>query len=486
MSRIPAADDPRWLLRTVFSRWRHTGAAAVLMSVAFLCNGLTPLIIGRAIDEAIAPGDLQRLLLWLGVLASVFVLNAVTSWFARLLLIRSALLIGHHLRMAVTDRIQEPRGMAGRPRTAGELLSIASSDTQRVSDAVMMTVFPVAEIVSVIYVGVVMLSINPWLGISVLIGGPLVVWMALQASIPLRRRSTRRQRALARTAAMATDVVQGLRILKGLGAVNTVRGRYAAVSDEAYHRTVEANAAQARLNAVTESTGAVYVIGVGVAAGALAVTGQISVGELITVVGLTQFIIQPMTMLGKNIASRWAAAQASGKRIVEILGAGPALPEEHTEVPELPAGLTVVTDRAPDDLVLLPRHRVVVAPYSADLFDGRVIDNIHPDRDVACAALHSASAEDIPGGPDREVGENGRNLSGGQRQRVALARALATDAEVLILQEPTTAVDSVTEQAIAGRVADLRRNRVTLVYTSAPAWLAVADRVLDASEEIVL
>ncbi|MDU3176154.1 MAG: ABC transporter ATP-binding protein, partial [Corynebacterium striatum] len=62
-------------------------------------------------------------------------------------------------------------------------------------------------------------------------------------------------------------------------------------------------------------------------------------------------------------------------------------------------------------------------------------------------------------------------------QRVALARAIAADAEVLILQDPTTALDSVTEQVVAERVRDARRGMSTVVYTNAPAWTTVADSV---------
>ncbi len=80
---------------------------------------------------------------------------------------------------------------------------------------------------------------------------------------------------------------------------------------------------------------------------------------------------------------------------------------------------------------------------------------------------------------DRPVGENGNRLSGGQRQRVALARALASDAPVLVLHDPTTAVDSVTEQAVAARLPGMRAGRSTLLIASSPALLGCCDRVVD-------
>ncbi|MFS0144868.1 ABC transporter transmembrane domain-containing protein [Corynebacterium striatum] len=476
MSNLPAPKDPRWLLKTVFSRREKTIPAAILMSISFVCNGMTPVIVGRAIDGAIAIHSFDALLRWLGILVAIFALNAVAAWFARGMFSRAMLEVGHDLRMAVTDRIQDPRGIGGRARTAGELLSIASSDAKRVSEAVIMTVFPVAEVCSIVYVAIMTSRVNVPLGIAVLLGGPVVVWISLVAAKPLRSRSGARQAALAQASATATDVVQGLRILKGLGAIGTVRKRYSAVSDAAYERTIDANGAQARLNAITEAVGSIYVIAMAIAAGALAVNGTVTVGELITVVGLTQFVITPMTMMGKNIASRWAAAQASGRRITELLDS-PFRAASTPQAPQWGPGLHVVKGAAPEELDDLPRERFLVAPHAADLFAGSVQSNIHEDSAVAAQALQVAAAEDIPGGLNKDVGENGGALSGGQRQRVALARAIAAAPEVLILQDPTTAVDSVTEQKIAERVSQARAGQTTVVYTNAPAWAAVAETV---------
>ncbi|USX44769.1 ABC transporter ATP-binding protein [Dietzia kunjamensis] len=102
-------------------------------------------------------------------------------------------------------------------------------------------------------------------------------------------------------------------------------------------------------------------------------------------------------------------------------------------------------------------------------------------REVLRASAVAEIVEHLPDGLDHVVQEGGRNLSGGQRQRIALARALHADPDVLVLHEPTSAVDAVTEWEIAQAVRRLRTSRprqATLIVTSSPPFLATADRVV--------
>ncbi|HEV2782399.1 MAG TPA: ABC transporter ATP-binding protein [Actinophytocola sp.] len=118
----------------------------------------------------------------------------------------------------------------------------------------------------------------------------------------------------------------------------------------------------------------------------------------------------------------------------------------------------------------------LVAPHDAHLFESTVLDNVASAATLdPRRALAAARADALP---DGDLTERGRSLSGGQRQRVALARALAADPPVLVLHDPTTAVDAVTEAAIATGIRDLRRARTTIILTTSPALLAVADRVV--------
>jgi ABC-type multidrug transport system fused ATPase/permease subunit len=132
------------------------------------------------------------------------------------------------------------------------------------------------------------------------------------------------------------------------------------------------------------------------------------------------------------------------------------------------------------------RRQVLVSDTGSQLFAGTLQDAIDPHgrltREQAENALRVANAEDVydalPGGWQGLLDERGRGLSGGQRQRVVLARALAVDAPIMVLVEPTSAVDAHTEARIAERVADLRRGRTTIVSTVSPLWLHHADRVV--------
>ncbi|MGW6555746.1 ATP-binding cassette domain-containing protein, partial [Streptomyces sp. NPDC055051] len=280
----------------------------------------------------------------------------------------------------------------------------------------------------------------------------------------------------------------------------------------------------------------VFIALIGIAGAYLAMDGSISVADLVAAVGLAQFLLGPFQLLAYANAE-FAQARASARRIADVLASPAAVPggerapagttAGHVRLRnvhlgdlrgidlDLPAGsLTGIVTRDPaaaQDLLLalaretdpadghveldgvplteldpdLLRRSVLVSPHDADLFESSLLDNVRAGAagpEAVDAALAASTADEVtlllPDGADTVLAERGRSLSGGQRQRVALARALAADRPVLVLHDPTTAVDTVTESRIAARLRESRRGLTTVLITTSPALLAVTDRVV--------
>ncbi|KPH99137.1 ABC transporter, CydDC cysteine exporter (CydDC-E) family, permease/ATP-binding protein CydD [Actinobacteria bacterium OV450] len=133
------------------------------------------------------------------------------------------------------------------------------------------------------------------------------------------------------------------------------------------------------------------------------------------------------------------------------------------------------------------RERIAWVPQRPHLFAGTIAENVRlarPDAsaDAVAGALKDAGAwgfvSTLPRGVDTELGEGGVGLSAGQRQRLALARAFLADRPVLLLDEPTAALDGETEAAVVDAVRRLAVGRTVLLVVHRPALLAVADRVV--------
>lgn len=538
------------ILRRVLVRNRGPLAiGTVLVCLHQLTETAVPISIGVIIDRAVETSDTTALIVSIVGLAALFLVLTAAWRFGARFIVTAMQQEAHRLRLEVAHRVLDPRGVRTDLRS-GELLTVSTSDAEQTSWIADIVPRAAAALTAAVASAVALVWIDLWLGLAVLIGTPVILGLLQLAAPLITSRATGQQASIARASAMATDLVSGLRPLRGIGGEKTASARYRTVSRQALASTIGTAKATGIYTGVAATVSALLAVGVAGFAGYFALQGRITVGELITVVGLAQFIIEPLGLLA-SIPGYFAVARASSDRLALVLdaeplrGAGSQTELEGTDLTldgveykslkgidlHLPAGelLGVVAYQPQDadalvavlsgqlaqdayrgvvrvggislsDMDLrLARRTVLVEPHITDLFSGSLASNVTAGAgdgaalDIQSALVASAAADVVdahPDGLDLEVTDRGASLSGGQRQRVALARALVAQAPVMVLHDPTTAVDAVTEASIAEGIAQLRHEgaggiHTTVLITSSPALLAVTDRVIVLNDGVI-
>jgi putative ABC transport system ATP-binding protein len=520
------------LRRSIAGQGRSVALASLLTAGHQGGEALVPVVIGVVIDQAVAGASALTLVAWLAVLGLLFAALSTSYRLGARFAERAAERAAHELRLDIARRVLHPAGGTEAGNLAGELVNIGTSDAKRVGTVNNVLPFGVAGMAGLLVTAVVLLTRSVPLGLLVLLGTPPLLYLAHLIGKPLERRSEAEQERSAFASGVATDLVAGLRVLKGIGAERAAIDRYRRTSQDSLRATLRAARAQAWHDGSLLALTGIFIAVVALVGGNLAVAGRISIGDLVAAVGLAQYLITPFSIFSW-VNGELAQGRASAARIAGVLSAPAAVGAGDCELPvpstghvqvrglsrgalrdvefearpgELlgvvatdPAAATDLLDclgRAADplsgsvsvDSIELStvdadrvREVVLVAAHDADLFAGTIVENVSTGPlvdDALNAAAVDEVASALPDGVQTTVTERGRSLSGGQRQRVALARALAADAPVLVLHDPTTAVDTVTEARIAAGLASLRRGRTTILVTTSPALLSATDRVV--------
>ncbi|MCQ1578472.1 ABC transporter transmembrane domain-containing protein [Streptomyces parvus] len=188
-----------------------------------------------------------------------------------------------------------------------------------------------------------------------------------------------------------------------------------------------------------------------------------------------------------RLAERLGGHAATGEEDDKAAAATPSVLLGGVALDEIPL------DAARAAVLVQDKDPVLLSGTLQELLDVPSSGLVTPDAALEaaqCADVLSALAQasaDNDGDPMRtRITERGRSLSGGQRQRLALARSLVTDPEALVLDEPTSAVDSHTEARVAAGIAKLRQGRTTVAFASSPLLLDAADRVVLVHEGTVV
>ena len=516
---------------------RNAGAMAagtLLLGTYQAAETAFPIALGVIVEHTLQERSPGALALSIAALA-VIVTTVSLSWrFGMRILQKANTTEAHRWRVRVASCALQPVARDTGLKS-GEVLTIATEDADQTADIIEVVPLLISSLVAVVVAAVALGMASPPLGLLV-IAGTVAILAALSVLSRRIGAGTREQQArVARAGAKVADLISGLRPLHGFGGGHAAFLSYRKVSAHARDQAVTVARAGGAYAGTALALNTLLAAAVTLTAGRLALSGEISIGELVMAVGLAQFVMEPLKLFSE-MPKYVTVARASADRLALVMAAPPVAAPGSGHPPSdgdlevdglrygalegltfrVPAGsfvaIAAYDQRAAADLVAVLAARVppgayegavriggrdirelsitglrehlLVNPYDAEIFAGTLRSNIDPSgagRDVA-AAVEASMLTDVVAlhaeGLDHPVRDRGANLSGGQRQRLSLARAIAADPAVLVLHDPTTAVDAVTEQLIARNLAALRRGRTTVVITGSPALLDAADRVL--------
>ncbi|MEV4410970.1 ABC transporter ATP-binding protein [Catellatospora sp. NPDC049609] len=521
---IPDTRGPgRYLWWLVRCQWPRALRGSVVATAWMIGLAVRPYLIARAIDDGLRTGDTRALLSWV---AAIIAAGAVVAWLGivrhrTMTFLRedatarsSQVLLGHVARLGAVLPRRVP---------AGEIATVCGTDISQASWALTMTGPGVGAVLSYAVAAVVLWAVDPMLAVFVLLGVPVVALAVGPLLNRLQGVDTAYRHELGILTARAGDIVSGLRVLAGVGGRDLFARRYAARSQRLLRQGYRVGDIMSWVQALTAGVPALFLAAVVWLSARMAAEGQITVGELVAVYGYVAILSTPVWFLleGGFMTVRGVVA---ARRIIAVLriqpddSPGGAAPDGPAGLHDPQSGLTVPVGRMigvaaedPGDAIALAdrlgryapsdvtwggqaiagldpgavRDRILVADHDSYLFAGTLRELLraggeHTDARLA-AAIHAASADDVveslPGGLDAPVEARGRNLSGGQRQRVRLAQHLLAEPEVLILIDPTSAVDSHTEARIADRLYEHRTGRTTVVLATSPLLLGRTDVV---------
>lgn len=454
--------------------------------------------------------------------------TAVTNWITA----------AARVQQLLARRTAELGAVLTRRVAAGEVVAVSTGDVEKIGWFVEALSRFAAAATTLIVVCAGLVIYQPALGVMVAIGVPV---LAL-AVLPLLPRATRRadiQREKAGKATeLASDTVAGLRVLRGIGGEELFLGRYRRASQEVRRAAVRSARMWALISAIQVLLPGLLMTAVVGYGARLTLDGRIEVGQLVTVYSAVLLTHYPLRNF-EEIAMAFSFSRPSAKRAARVLALRRTTEPSGVEYGRpsgdlydpvtgvlAPAGrFTAVVCGDPDTAGVLAErlggHPATEADHVTSVLLGGVpLDELALEESRAAVLVQDkdpvllsgtlrelldvpssgqVSAEDALGAAQcgdvldalaqasvdadgdpmgTRITERGRSLSGGQRQRLALARSLVTDPEVLVLDEPTSAVDSHTEARVAAGVKRLRADRTTVVFASSPLLLDLADRVV--------
>ncbi len=501
-----------------------------------LGQAVAPALLGRAIDTGIAGQDTGQLILWSSILLGVGVVQAGAGVVRHRFAVTNWIVASFRTQQLVDRKVVQLGASLPAQVAPGDIVTVTASDTMRIGGSFDVSARAAGAVVTFILVAVLLLRSSLELGLIVLIGLPVLTIALAPLVRPLQNRQLEQRMLVGQLTTLGSDTVAGLRVLRGVGGEETFLARFRTQSQLVRQAGVGVAGVQSVLDAAQVLLPGIFITLVTWLGARFAVEGTLSIGELVAFYGYAAFLVTPLRTATETV-EKVSNGLISAGRVLAVLRLEPLLPEPPAaadtpppgaELVDVETGLVVrpglllgIASANPEDAGALAdrlgryvdgpcavtlggvpltdlslgavRRRILVGDKDPRLFSGPLRHELDPSDHATDteldAIIAAAGAEDVldalPGGMDAVVEERGRSFSGGQRQRLVLARALLAGTDILVLDEPTSAVDAHTEARIADRIRSSRAGRTTVVMTTSPLLLEACDEVALLTDGVV-
>lgn len=417
-------------------------------------------------------------------------------------------------------------------KMTGDLVARVGVDSDAAAEVLGPLPFSTSVVLLVFLTGGWLIVVDVPLGLVAISVIPILLLLNVGYQRRIDKHYDTAQHELGALSSAVHESFDGVMVVKAFGAEDRETRRLSVISTRLKDARVRAVSARSTFEALLDGVPSLVNILLLVIGAMRVESGSMSVGELTSFIYLFTLLIFPLRIIGYVLSS--VPHSASGyKRVREVLDE-PLMNDPHAMVLASSAGVGVrlegITYRFSDDLpaaltditleisagrtvvvvgatgsgkstllsvmagLLQPdQGNVYIANRSSSivfqepfLFSGSIRQNIFMGRSSTDQLLENSlflSAADkfvsaLEDGVDTVIGERGINLSGGQRQRIALARAIAQGSSVLLLDDTTSALDTITESIVIDRLRNAASIVTTVIVASRPSTIALADEVI--------
>nr|WP_240394122.1 ABC transporter ATP-binding protein [Corynebacterium lactis] len=513
---------------------------AIILSIVGSVFGLVqPALVNRIVDMVGTSNGQTGLLLW--TLATVVVGMAVVGAIEFYILGRIAETAVYRTRVELVGRILRLPIARHDVLRNGDLVSRVGSDTTLIRSAFSNGLINMISSITTMLGAIIMMAVVDWVMLLVVLGVVVIVMVGvLTISGVVQRDTARAQASVGQLGADLEQALGALRTIRSAGATERVEQRLIASAKRTLSTSLKIARTEAIIfpfSGLALQASFLIVLGVG---GARVASGQMSVGELVSFVLYLFLVAMPLADIFGAVTTVRSAMGAIdrirevgdeheervGGISVERIGniefkhvsfsyptgvqalddANFRIPEGKTTALVGPSGAgksTVVAlleqfyqphqgrvllgglDSSELDVRSI-RARMGYVEQEAALIAGTIRENLQlVQQDVtdaqcweALECVNLAERMRSADGLDTVLGDRGLSLSGGQRQRLALARMLLMDAEVLILDEPTSSVDSQNERIIMDSIANISSGKTVIIVAHRLSTVVSADQIL--------